>query len=397
MYIKDKKYFFRYMVILAMMSSMGLLASDIYVPAMPSLSKALSTTSSSLQLTLGVYLFGLAISQIFIGFLSDIYGRRKTLLIGFGIYTIASICCGLSSSVHVLIICRFVQAIGASAGLVVGRATISDQFNLSEATKIYNIIYPIVAISPAIAPLIGGYISSFLGWQATFEFVAIYGIVLFIISFLFLKETNHNREQKKIIYIFHDYPLLISNYAFLSYLIPVCLLYGAWFTYLSQSTFLFNQMGYSQYTVGYFYIPLAIMIYLGNFFSKKVINIWGSEKVFYIGLLSFLIGGVLFTAFYFLSSMNYAFEIIIPMSIVSISNGIVLPLGIASAINIFKDKSGVASGLVGFAQIGFSGLCASFIGKLFGINTFVLVITIFCMSILAFLSYILKSKNINKK
>ncbi|QLE79851.1 multidrug effflux MFS transporter [Francisella sp. Scap27] len=387
MIANDKKDFIRYMIILAMMSSMGLLASDIYLPAMPSLSEALSTTDSSLQLTLGVYLFGLAISQIFVGFLSDIYGRRKILLIGFLIYVIASICCSFSSSIQTLIVFRFIQAIGASTGLVVGRATISDQFSLKEATNIYNIIYPIVAISPAIAPLIGGYIATFFGWQATFEFVAIYGIILLIISFFFLKETNLNREPKKLFHIFHSYPLLISNTAFLSYVIPVCLVYGAWFTYLSQSTFLFDEMGYSQHTIGYFYIPLAIMIYIGNLIGKKLMNTLGNEKVFYIGLFSFLYGGLLFFIFNLSSNMNHAFEIIIPMSIVSISNGIVLPLGIASAINIFKEKSGVASGLVGFAQIGFSGLCASFIGKLFGISTSVLMITVLIMSILAILSH----------
>lgn len=375
------------MIILAMMSSMGLLASDIYLPAMPNLASALSTTDSSLQLTLGIYLFGLAISQIFIGFLSDIYGRRIVLLLGFCIYIVAAICCSYSCSIQTLIIFRFIQAIGASAGLVVGRATISDQFSLKEATNIYNIIYPIVAISPAIAPLIGGYISTFFGWQATFEFVAIFGIILLIISFFFLKETNLNREPKKLLYILHDYPSLVSNSTFLSYVIPICLVYGAWFTYLSQSTFLFNEMGYTQHSVGYFYIPLAMMIYVGNLAGKKLMNVWTSEKVFYVGLLSFLCGSLLFFIFNLFSDMNYAFEIIIPMSIVSISNGIVLPLGIASAINIFKDKSGVASGLVGFAQIGFSGLCASFIGKLFGISIFVLVITILIMSILATLSH----------
>ena len=114
----DKKYFIRYMIILAMMSSMGLLASDIYLPAMPNLATALSTTDSSLQLTLGIYLFGLAISQIFIGFLSDIYGRRIILLLGFCIYIVASICCSYSCSIQTLIIFRFIQAIGASAGLV---------------------------------------------------------------------------------------------------------------------------------------------------------------------------------------------------------------------------------------------------------------------------------------
>ncbi|MFT4694783.1 MAG: DHA1 family bicyclomycin/chloramphenicol resistance-like MFS transporter [Francisella sp.] len=133
------------------------------------------------------------------------------------------------------------------------------------------------------------------------------------------------------------------------------------------------------------------MIYLGNLLGRKLMNRFGNEVVFYIGLFSFLLGGLLFFSFNLVSNMNYASEIIIPMSIVSVSNGIVLPLGIASAINLFKNKSGVASGLIGFTQIGFSALCASFIGKLFGISISVLVITMLTMSILAISShYILK-------
>jgi DHA1 family bicyclomycin/chloramphenicol resistance-like MFS transporter len=142
-------------------------------------------------------------------------------------------------------------------------------------------------------------------------------------------------------------------------------------------------MGYAQHSVGYFYIPLAVMIYLGNLLGRKLMNRFGNEVVFYIGLFSFLLGGLLFFSFNLVSNMNYASEMIIPMSIVSVSNGIVLPLSIASAINLFKNKSGVASGLIGFTQIGFSALCASFIGKLFGISISVLVITMLTMSILA--------------
>ena len=388
--LEDKKYFLRYMIILAMMSSMGLLASDIYIPAMPYLVNKLNTTQSMLQLTLGIYLFCLAVSQIFIGFLSDIYGRRKVLLVGFILYTFASLGCSLSYSIDSLIIFRFFQAIGASAGLVVGRATISDQFDLSESAKIYSIIYPIVAVSPAIAPLIGGYLSSFLGWQYTFGFVFVFGVVLIVLTYLFLAETNKNKANKKIFHIFNDYPTLLRDKRFLSFVIPVCLLYGTWFTYLSQSTFLFKQINYSEHTVGYFYIPLTIMIFLGNILNKYLISKGiRTERVFYIGLMFFLSGGIIFILIRIFQDFNSAYEIIVPMSIVSVSNGIVLPLGIASAINIFKEKSGVASGLVGFMQIGFSAICASFIGKLFGINFTVLATTILLMSVLSILIYTL--------
>lgn len=96
-----KNNFVIYMVILALMSSMGLLASDIYIPSLPYLAAKLLSTDSMLQMTLGIYLFGLALSQIFMGFLSDIYGRRRVLLVGFSIYIIASLGCSLSYSIYV--------------------------------------------------------------------------------------------------------------------------------------------------------------------------------------------------------------------------------------------------------------------------------------------------------
>jgi DHA1 family bicyclomycin/chloramphenicol resistance-like MFS transporter len=171
------------------------------------------------------------------------------------------------------------------------------------------------------------------------------------------------------------------------------LVYGTWFTYLSQSTFLFNNIGYSQHTVGYFYIPLAIMIYVGNLLSKFLLaKNYHTEQVFMLGVLSFIAGGMLFIVSLLFFDMKNAVEIILPMSLVSVSNGIVLPIGIASAINIFKEKSGVVSGLVGFVQIGFSALCASFIGELFGISFVTLAITVFLMSVTALVSHLVLRK-----
>lgn len=385
---KQRKSFLMYMVVLTMMSTMGLIASDVYVPAMPMLASSLNASTVSVQFTLGIYLLGLSVSQLFAGPLSDHLGRRKVLLFGFVIYVLASIACALSVSIDMLLVSRFLQAVGACTGLVVGRATIADQFDLKEAAGIYNIVYPLVAASPAIAPLIGGYLATWFHWQATFVFVAIYGVVLLLLAIKFLPETLQKKSDDRILKVFVDSPKLLSNMTFVSYVVAICAIYGAWFTYLSQSTFLFQKMGFEVHQVGYFYIPLACMIYVGNLFSKVSVKRIGVEKTFYFGLGFFLLGGVLFGLNLLVGGFSGALSLIIPMSVVSISNGIILPLGIASAINLFPNSAGSASGLVGFCQIGAASLCSTLIGRYFGISVEVLVISVLSLSVIALIGHV---------
>lgn len=390
--ILNNKFEFRVLiVILSMMSMLGLLASDIYIPGLEQITKNLQTTPHQIQLTIGFYLFGLSLFQLIYGPLSDKYGRKPIMLIGFIVYALASLACAYAVNINQLIIFRLIQALGACAGLVIGRAIIADLFDSVEAPKIYNIIYPIVAASPAIAPLIGGYLITYWGWRSTFVCIFIFASILILLSAFLFKESKaiQYRTDIKVSSIAKNYKTILQEYNFWRYVIPVFTLYGVWFTFLTQASFLYGKMGYKPEEIGYFYFPLAISVYLGNIFCKKFRQILSGEILFIIGLMVFLFGGVAFAVVNSFFSVQHAWQLIIPMSIVSFSNGIILPLGMAFAISLNKSISGSASAMVGFFQIGFSSLCASFFGGWWGISSKAMASEIIVLAIISSCGYFL--------
>ncbi len=378
---------------ITMMSMMGLLASDVYIPGLDKLTQALQATPSDIQLTLGLYLLGLSVFQLFYGPISDRYGRKPVLLIGFTLYTFASLACVFSHTIIELIIARFFQGVGACCGLVVGRAVIADKFDREQTIKVYNIVYPLVATSPAIAPFIGGYLTSWFSWRATFVFVTLFGMLLITMTALFLEETNQQRKTAdiKLTTIVANMPKMLRHPGFLSYLVCICAVYGAWFTYLAEGTFLFAKMGYHPHQIGYFYFPFVIAIYLGNYLCKRYVGKFGVTRILCLGQMFFITGSLLLLLFVFILPMTNPIEIILPMTINAVANGIILPLAIPSAIALFPKISGSASGFVGFCQIGFSSLCASFVGKLFPISEMSLAAILVTFSLCSLLLYLLFS------
>ncbi|USD34639.1 MULTISPECIES: multidrug effflux MFS transporter [Vibrio] len=381
---------FTLLLILTMMSMMGLIASDIYIPGLNTIAKDLNASVNDVQLTIGVYLLGLSLFQLVYGPLSDRLGRKPVILFGFFIYTVASIFAIYANSIEQLIIVRFIQACGACSGLVVGRAIISDLYSREESAHVYNFIYPLVAASPAIAPLIGGYIIEYLGWRYSFLFIFLFGGVLLTITSISFKESNVNVDSKeyKISDIIGDYLSIVRNGQFWKYTLCVLMLYGTWFTFLTQASFIYHDMGYTEKQIGYFYIPLALMIYVGSRISKFMSGRVGIESTFFLGLVIFCFGAlVLFVTCQF-THVTAAAQLIIPMALLATSNGIVLTLGISSAVSLNAEKSGSASAVVGCLQIGFSSLCASMWGYFFDITPAAMAAEILSLSLVAFLGYL---------
>ncbi|OMO23693.1 hypothetical protein BH582_23670 [Vibrio sp. 10N.222.47.A9] len=391
----NKKYNERILlVILTMMSMMGLVASDIYIPGLRTLADDLNTSTNYVQLTIGVYLAGLACFQLIYGPLSDRLGRKPIILFGVVIYIIASLAAMYINSIEQLIVVRFFQASGACAGLVVGRAIISDLYSREQSVHVYNIIYPMVAASPAIAPLMGGYIIEYFGWRYSFLFVFTFGVILVLLVLFFFQETNIRKESSEgsLRSIMYDYYSVVNNGKFWKYILCVLMLYGTWFTFLTQSSFIYHDLGYTEKEIGYFYIPLAFMIYVGSRISKLMTNKIGIDSTFFLGLVIFCFGaGALFLSSYF-SEITSAAQLIVPMALLATSNGIVLTLGISSAVSLNAEKSGSASAVVGFLQIGFSSLCASWFGYLFEISPMSMALEILTLSLISFFGYLVIHK-----
>lgn len=353
-----------FLVTLTLMSMAGLVGSDLYLPTLPLIGIVFNQSAHTMQLTLGIYLFGLAVGQIFLGPLTDHYGRKNLLILGMIIYLLSSLSCAFSFSYYQLLISRLCQAIGASSGLVIGRAIIGDLYDTKEAGKIFSTIFPFVGMSPAISPVIGGFIGHYFGWQATFIFTALFALSVILLSYFSLTETllDSKKTSLHILKIISTYPKLLIDKKFIFYASAPCIAYIAYFAYISQSPFIFHSHGFGEREIGMFYITLSLTYVAGNIISKRALEKSHINNVLKMGYFAFNIGSIFLLISGFMHSSILA--MIISISVLTFGNGFLIPLGTAGAVSSFSGKVGYASGLLGFLQLGLAALSSTIIGAI---------------------------------
>jgi len=165
-------------VLLAASVALGPIAIDMYLPALPTLGEALNADTGQVQLTLSLYLTGFALAQLVCGPLSDRYGRKPVMIGGFILFAIASVGCALARDIETLQLLRFLQALGGSAGPVLGRAAVRDIYPPRDAARILALLGSIMALAPAISPTLGGFLVGTLGWPSIFLALALYALIM---------------------------------------------------------------------------------------------------------------------------------------------------------------------------------------------------------------------------
>jgi MFS transporter, DHA1 family, multidrug resistance protein len=360
----NKKQGILFLVTLTLMSMAGLVGSDVYLPMLPEIGKSLSQSTETMQLTLGIYLLGLSVSQLFLGPLTDRFGRKTLLLVCMGGYLIASLGCAFSSSLEQFLAFRLLQAIGASAGLVIGRAIIGDLFEPKEASKVFATIFPLVGMSPAISPAIGGFIGHYFGWQATFIFIGLFALSVFVLVTMTIPESLAKKDRKPLhlFKILSTYPVILASRKFLYYAVAPCSAYIAFFSYIAQSPFIFHAHGFGERAIGLFYITLSLTYVAGGYFSKRYLKERTMDETIDIGFKYFLLGASLFLLCAFFD-LPLIFMVLF-ISVLTFGNGFLIPLGTAGVVSSFAGRIGYASGLLGFLQLGGAALTTSFIGDI---------------------------------
>lgn len=178
-YAKKQPRFFL-ILILGLLSAIGPLSIDMYLPAFPSIAKGLNTTVASVMLSLSSFFIGISVGQLLYGPLLERYGRKMPLYLGLSLYAIASLACATSMSVETLILFRFFQALGGCVGMVASRAMVRDLFDVKDNAKVFSTLMLVIAVSPIIAPSLGGFINTFFGWR--FIFVMLILVIALIIA-----------------------------------------------------------------------------------------------------------------------------------------------------------------------------------------------------------------------
>lgn len=333
---------------------------DIYIPIVPQMTEIFDTTPSMIQLTLSLFLLITGVGQLIIGPLSDQFGRRKTFYASSFLFAIGSIICANSGHISGLIIGRVISAFGACGMLVNSFALVRDLYGGNKSAKIYSFLNGAIGISPTFAPIIGGYLSLYFGWQSVFIFLMAIGIFGLIVTKFFIEETLEPKERVKIDEaILKRYLNILTNRQFIIYALIGGCAESVFFCFFSISPFMIIDLhGIPTHEFGYYFAVFGSVIGLGGFLSGKLTERYGIQKTIILGIGLMFLGGFSMLAWDYLQALSLA-GFLIPMAI-ACTGAMLLVGGTASmALQPFASIAGTASAAFGALEFGIASIVGS--------------------------------------
>ncbi len=344
--------------LLAMLTALGPLSTDMYLPSLPGIAGYFSASTSSVQLTLSLFLAGFAIGQIIYGPLSDRLGRKPVLIGGLAVFLAASMICAAATAIHMLIAARFVQAIGACAAIVLARAIVRDLYDGSQAARMLSMMGALMGLVPAVAPVIGGLLEASFGWRASFVLTAVLAVVLIAVVMFFLPETlaASERGRLSVARMFRDFAGLLGDRRFLRYAGAVTLGYGGLFAFISGSSFVLQRhYGLSELQFGLSFALCVLGYIAGTLIGARLSRSHAIPQILFAGTVALALGGVTMVAAMH-AAEPHVWHVLAPMSVYMLGVGLTLPQSMAGAITPFPHAAGTASSLMGFVQMTFAAL-----------------------------------------
>lgn len=348
------------LALLMAMTAIGPLSLNILVPATPGLVATLNTEPATVQLTVSLYLLGLAVSQLALGPLSDRFGRRPVVIAGLLLTVVTSFAALFAASITGLIVARAFQSFGASTGIVIGRAIIRDLYDRERAASMIGWVATIMVVAPMVSPLIGGLLDTAFGWEATFVFVGVYALLVLIWAYVRLPETRPDHVTGGgLSYLAGEARALLQSRAFNAYVLAATLGSATFFAFLGGSPHVtIGLMGESSASYGAWFIFTAFGYMMGNLAAAKFSPHVGVHTMIRVGLLCELVGALLTIAIVWIFPLGGPATIFPSQFLVSFGNGALLPNSIAGAVSVRPQSAGTASGLIGFVQMAVGALAA---------------------------------------
>jgi DHA1 family bicyclomycin/chloramphenicol resistance-like MFS transporter len=347
--------------LLTLITFSGTLAMHIFVPALPEAARALGASIGEMQLTMSVYIFGLAVGQLAYGPLSDRYGRRPVLVAGLLLYTAAGLAACFIDDVHYLIIARLMQALGGCAGMVIGRAIVRDTALPQEAARRMATMNLMVALGPGAAPLIGGALATAFGWRSIFYALALLGVVNVLFALWLLPESHAPKPSGKSGSLARNYARLLTSPAFLGFALGGGCATTSMYAFISVSPFIFaHQLGRPDYEVGIYPAILLAGVWLGSMAATRLIPRLPIAKLAVWANLVSVLGAMVFLGAVLTHHLTVLLAIG-PMFVFGMGAGVASPAALTQAISVNPHVIGSASGLYGFSQMGVGAICTALV------------------------------------
>jgi DHA1 family bicyclomycin/chloramphenicol resistance-like MFS transporter len=377
--------------ILAGLAMIGPFTIDTYLPSFPAMGRDLAATPAQLQQTLSVYFLTFAIMTLFHGTLSDSFGRRPVILTSLVVYIIASVGCAAAADFGQLLFFRVLQGTSAGAGMVVGRAVIRDSFEGHAAQRLMSLVTMIFGLAPAIAPVVGGWLQSWFGWEAVFIFLAVYGLVLLAVCWTHLPETHPNslRQPFEVVPLTRTYLKLGSSVPLLLLCIGVGLNFAGFFVYImSAPAFVYDLLGLNERQFAWLFLPGIIGVMCGAFISGRVAGKLTPERTI----------GIAYAIMFSAAAFNVAFSAVaapqlpwsvLPVMVYTVGMALAMPSLTLLALDIFPRNRGATSSLQGFFHSLLSSVSAGVISPFVSHSDLTLALAMTCLVSLGCVSWIM--------
>ncbi|MBP1015695.1 Bcr/CflA family multidrug efflux MFS transporter [Serratia fonticola] len=378
---------FGFMFYLAGLSMLGYLATDMYLPAFGAMQQDLQISAGAISASLSIFLAGFAFAQLLWGPLSDRIGRKPVLLIGLALFAVG--CLGMLwvENVAQLWSLRFIQAIGVCSAAVTWQAIVVDRYRDGKANRVFASIMPLVALSPALAPLLGAWLLNHMGWRAIFA--VLLGITaLLLIPTLLLKDRSRlvpSADKKPSL----GFMQILKSPVFSGNVMVFAACSAGFFAWLTGSPFILGDMGYSPNDIGLSYVPQTLAFLLGGYSCRSALNRISGKTLLPWLLLAY---GVSMVVLYLIATLSEPTltTLLIPFCFMALVNGASYPILVANALMPFPNNSGKAAALQNTLQLGLcfiaSLLVSAFIAQPLLATATVMVATVF----LAALGYLIQ-------
>ena len=337
--------------VLAGLAATGTLATNILLPSLPQMAVSLKVSSAAVTSAITIFLAVFAVGQLVVGPISDRYGRRWPVLIGFAVFFAGSVWCGLATDLPSLLVGRVIQAAGACATSVLSRAIARDLFSGPALARAMALIMIAMAAAPGFSPLLGGALDHYFGWRSEFALVAVFAGLGALAYGTVFGETHHaTRTPLDPLAIARNYIGLIADRRFVVPAATVSLIMGGLFSVFSAAPrVLIEAMHFTPIQLGLFFAGTVLIVFAAGMLATKLAPRYGLDRSIRGGLFAAATGGIamLLVSLYSPSFLPFLGA----MSVFLLGMGIVNPLGTAQALSPFGAKAGAASALVGFWQM----------------------------------------------
>lgn len=366
-------------LILGLLTAIGPFSIDMYLPAFPDIAKGLNTTIANVTLSLSSFFIGISAGQLIYGPMMERFGRKKPLYVGMVIYLLASMGCAMAGSVNSLIMFRLLQALGGCAGMVAARAMVRDLFEVKENAKVFSMLMLVVAVSPIIAPTLGGYVTALFGWRFVFVMLIIVALIVLAGIFFLLPESRKPDSGFSLRPrpILQNFAGILRQPQFYTYALTGAISAAGLYAYISGSPHVFMEIfKVTERQYGWIFALIALGLIGASQVNTLLLRTYRSEEIIKAASISQSIIGLILASITYLG-WGDLFVTIFLIFIFLCCQGFIFPNSSALSLAGFGHSAGSASALMGAIQmcIGAGASAAvSFLQNYFPPMTFVMAI-----------------------